>query len=78
MLNICCFYCERCKKQTHFVPIYRARSVTGVSRSTIYYWMDRDWVHWIELPSRRKVICVESLSRSKAEPLNCVAKGVAA
>jgi len=27
------------------------------------YWMDHSWIHWRELPSSRRVICVESLSR---------------
>jgi hypothetical protein len=43
------FFCEHCQKETHFL-------------STIYYWMDRHWIHWRELPSRRRVICKESLS----------------
>jgi len=56
------FLCERCQKQTSFVPIQFACALTGVSRSTIYYWMDRSWVHWLELPSGRRVICQESLT----------------
>ncbi len=39
----------------------------GVSRSTIYYWMDRGWIHWRLLPSGRRVICMSSLSSSGAE-----------
>jgi hypothetical protein len=56
------FFCEHCQKETHFLPIHFAVALTGVSRSTVYYWMDRRWVHWRELPSRRRVICKESLS----------------
>jgi len=56
------FYCEHCQKETHFLPIQFAVAITGVSRSTVYYWMDRRWIHWRELPSRRRVICKESLS----------------
>jgi predicted DNA-binding transcriptional regulator AlpA len=61
------FFCEHCKKETHFFPIRYAVALTGVSRSTVYYWMDRRWVHWLELPSRRRIICKESLSR-RARP----------
>jgi len=57
------FFCETCKKQTAFLPVYRAQYVAGVSRSTIHYWMRHAWVHWRELPSGRRVLCVESLSQ---------------
>ena len=57
-----CFFCEQCKKETQFLMIRSVILLTGVSRSTIYYWMDRSWIHWIELPSCRRVICKESLS----------------
>jgi len=63
MQNISCFFCDHCKKETHFVPIRGAITMTGVSRSTIYYWIDKEWVHWRELASGRRVICAESLSR---------------
>jgi predicted DNA-binding transcriptional regulator AlpA len=56
------FFCEHCQKETHFLPVHFAVALTGVSRSTMYYWMDRRWIHWRELPSRRRVICKESLS----------------
>ena len=55
------FFCEHCQKETHFLRVHFAVALAGVSRSTMYYWMDRRWVHWRELPSRR-IICKESLS----------------
>jgi predicted site-specific integrase-resolvase len=64
MQNVSYFFCDDCKKETHFVHIGTAIKITGVSRSTIYYWIDHEWVHWRELPSGRRVICQESLSRS--------------
>jgi len=54
-------YCENCRKQTSFLPIYTALQVARVSRSTVYYWMGHDWIHWKELPSGRRMICSESL-----------------
>jgi hypothetical protein len=71
MQNISSFFCEHCKKETHFVPIHRAITIAGVSRSTIRYWKQKGWVHVEELPSGRKVICVESLhqGRNPAKPL---------
>lgn len=56
------FLCKHCRKETKFLPIHTATQVAGVSRSTIYYWMDHGWIHWRELPSGRRVICQESLS----------------
>ncbi len=63
MLNISCFFCDHCKKDSRFVPVHRAMKVAGVSRSTIYYWIDKEWVHWRELPSGRRIICEDSLGR---------------
>lgn len=58
------FYCEHCSNTARFLNPTRASRVAAVSRSTIYYWMDRGWVHWRLLPSGRRVICAASLSRS--------------
>lgn len=57
------FFCEHCQKETRFLPIHFALAVAGVSRSTIYYWMEHGWIHWRRLPSGRRVICQESLSQ---------------
>ena len=61
------FFCEECGKETRFLAMHVARSVAGVSRTTIYYWIQRDWVHCRELPSGRRVICFESLSSRAAK-----------
>lgn len=58
------FFCEVCGKHAQFLGVPRAVRAASVSRSTIYYWMDRGWIHWRLLPSGRRVICLESLSRS--------------
>jgi hypothetical protein len=55
------FFCERCQKETKFMPIHFAIEEIGVSRTTMYYWMRRDLVHWLELPSGRPMICRQSL-----------------
>jgi hypothetical protein len=78
MAGISYFYCDHCGKETHFVPIHRAIVITGVSRSTIYYWIDKEWVHWVPLPSNRKVICEESLHGRLAEPIKLLVRGAAA
>jgi predicted DNA-binding transcriptional regulator AlpA len=56
-------FCEHCQKETRFIPIYYALALTGRSRPTLYYWMKRSWVHWIEEPSGRRLICEQGLIR---------------
>ena len=55
------FHCEQCNKQTRFLHISFVVQAIGVSRSTVYYWMEHAWIHWMELPSGRRLICEESL-----------------
>jgi len=57
------FTCDVCHKEVHFLSLQNSMRSAGVCRSTIYYWMDRRWIHWRELPSGRRVICLNSLSR---------------
>lgn len=63
------FPCEHCGCVTQFIGTSRAVRLMGVSRSTIYYWMERGWIHWRLLPSGRRVICRAALS-SGATPAN--------
>lgn len=58
------FFCERCRRESKFLPIYAVMKVAGVSRSTIYYWLEHGWVHCRQLASGRRVICESSLSRT--------------
>lgn len=78
MQNMSLIFCDHCNKETRLIPVYRAIKIAGVSRSTIYYWFEKDWVHWVTLPSGRKLICEESLLRKRPEPLKLLAKGAAA
>jgi hypothetical protein len=45
------------------VPIYYALVLTGRSRPTLYYWMKHSWIHWLEEPSGRRLICEQALIR---------------
>lgn len=58
-------YCDKCETERDLVPIHKAIFLAGVSRSTIYYWIDKGWVHWKELASGRRVICMESLFKNR-------------
>jgi predicted DNA-binding transcriptional regulator AlpA len=62
-------FCDHCRKETQFLPLHSAIVLAGVSRSTMYYWMERRWIHWRESPSGRRLICEASLSRPMREPL---------
>jgi len=55
--------CEYCHKETRFLALHSAIALSGVSRSTMYYWMEHRWIHWRETPSGRRLICEASLSR---------------
>ncbi len=55
-------FCETCHQQTEFLQIYSATKLLGVSRSTIYYWINKNWIHWCVLPSGRRLICRNSLT----------------
>lgn len=58
------FFCEICQKQAQFMTIPRVTRELDVSKSALYSWMDRGWVHWRRLPNNRRMICAESLSRA--------------
>ncbi len=57
------FFCAECGRETRFLPMHIARRFAGISRTTMYYWIRREWVHCRELASGRRVVCQESLSR---------------
>jgi predicted DNA-binding transcriptional regulator AlpA len=60
------FTCDVCQRETRFLSVQCSVRSAGVCRSTIYYWMERGWIHWRELPSGRRIICHNSLSRPTA------------
>jgi predicted DNA-binding transcriptional regulator AlpA len=56
-------YCGRCKRNRKFLPVHFAALVTGVNRSSLYRWMNKGWLHWLELPSGRRLVCLGSLTK---------------
>jgi len=60
------FFCDQCVKETKFLPIHFAVATTGASRSSIYRWMDRDFIHYQELPNGHRMICLDSLKKVHA------------
>jgi hypothetical protein len=55
------FFCQQCARSTHFLPVPQAVDMLNISRSTVYYWMVREWIHWQQLPNGRRVICLQSI-----------------
>lgn len=73
-------FCTTCEQHTDLITIRQATNLTGVTRSTIYYWMKKGWIHWTEMPSRRRLICRQSLfraSRSSTDVLMNISEAVA-
>jgi predicted site-specific integrase-resolvase len=71
-------FCEICGRDQRVMPVYQAVLLIGVSRTTMYCWMKKGWVHWLELPSGRRLICMQSLSRNpglRAKPPELLISG---
>src|SRR5260370_36717928 len=54
------FICDVCQREMRFLSLQNSMRSAGVCRSTIYYWMERGWIHWRELPSGSRMICYKS------------------
>lgn len=54
-------FCSQCAAETEHLPIYLAAKLETVSRSTIYYRKRKGWIHFSFLPSKKVVICRDSL-----------------
>ncbi|MCU0293158.1 MAG: hypothetical protein MUF10_14390 [Thermoanaerobaculaceae bacterium] len=57
------YICCRCGRETVHLSVARASDVAGVTRATMYNWINRDLVHTVVRPSGRKFVCTESLVR---------------
>ena len=54
-------FCHRCVRETEHVRIYVARKTAGVSRPTIYRWIETGDVHACRGPGGLRMVCRESL-----------------
>ncbi|MGV8039971.1 MAG: helix-turn-helix transcriptional regulator [Thermoanaerobaculaceae bacterium] len=55
------YICFRCGHETVHLSVARAADVAGVTRATMYNWINRGLVHCVVRPSGRKFVCTESL-----------------
>lgn len=63
-------FCTECGQVKDFVTVPKAVALCEISRSTLYYWMKKGWIHWIQTPSGRRLICRSSLFPSPAAVTN--------
>ncbi len=65
-------WCERCREQVQMITAEEAACLTGVSRRTIYRWVENETLHFDEMPEGELLVCVNSLpdqiSRRSNEP----------
>ena len=67
------FFCGRCRKETKFLPIHFAVAATGVSRASFYRWMERRFIHYRELPTGHRMLCLDSIRKVAAIDLRLLA-----
>ncbi|PYU32716.1 MAG: hypothetical protein DMG31_10235 [Acidobacteria bacterium] len=67
------FFCRRCRKETKFLPIHFAVAATGVSRASFYRWMERRFIHYRELPTGHRMLCLDSIRKVAAIDLRLLA-----
>jgi hypothetical protein len=60
------FFCDRCRKETKFLPLQFAIAATGVSRASFYRWMERRFIHYRELPTGHRMLCLHSIRKVAA------------
>src|SRR5260370_42526653 len=63
-------FCDHCQQETQFLPLHSAIVLAGVSRSTMYYWMERRWIHWRAEPSGRLPTSLASLNLPPRSPVS--------
>ena len=63
-------WCARCQQVVEWVEPRVVAAMTGKSRHTISNWMNRELVHTLVLPSRRRLVCLRSMNIRVAPPQN--------
>jgi excisionase family DNA binding protein len=68
--------CPNCQRQIVLVGIQRAAKVVGVSKKTIYNWIERGCVTVTQTAGGRQLICFSSLFRKEAASPQIVSQSV--
>ncbi len=55
------YFCPYCGRETEHLNVSDAAASAGVTRRTVYNWLNRALVHCVHRPSGRKFICIRSL-----------------
>lgn len=63
MASLCCSrrFCEQCRKHRLFLPVDFACALANVRRQTIYRWMQQGSIHWVDLSTGHRSVCLHSL-----------------
>jgi len=57
----CTVPCPECGRSIKLVAIRTASEIVGVSRKTMYQWIDKGWVSTARIASGRQLVCLTSL-----------------
>ncbi len=63
MASLCCSrrLCKQCQRHQMFLPVHFACSLASVRRQTIYRWMNQGSIHWVDLSTGHRLVCLHSL-----------------
>ncbi|MGA9772168.1 MAG: helix-turn-helix domain-containing protein [Blastocatellia bacterium] len=56
-------FCQGCREHTEYLNINEASAAIGISRRTIYRWIEAGRLHLLESASGHKFVCKMSLLR---------------
>ena len=56
-------FCQNCSERTEYLNINEASAAIGISRRTIYRWMESGRLHLLESASGHTLVCKMSLLR---------------
>jgi len=66
MSRIAASFCDQCRKETKSLPMKFAIAVTGAGRSSLYRWMDNGLIHYRELATKHRLLCLDSIRKVTA------------
>lgn len=60
-------WCAACGQHVTMLSVQEAAAVAGVTRCTIYRWVEAQTVHFVETPDGVLLICAQSLTAVKSD-----------
>jgi hypothetical protein len=59
------YSCSACRQKVGWLTVDEVGRASGMTRRTIYNWINRAWVHTRRLPNGRWLVCARSLDSSE-------------